>query len=70
LSLKTSFQVNPFLQYIGKRTNCAAATEIRERIEKFKSERLGDKKKGFVDTVTQEAPRSGEEAEAMDITEG
>lgn len=43
---------------------------MKERIEQFKSERLGDKKKGFVDTVAQEAPKSSEEAEAMDMTEG
>lgn len=47
-----------------------AATEIKERIEQFKSERLGDKKKVFVDTVAQEAPKSSEEADVMDITEG
>lgn len=47
-----------------------AATEMKERIEAFKSERLGDKKKVFIDTVTQEAPKSAEEANAMDVTEG
>jgi ubiquitin conjugation factor E4 B len=44
------------------------ATEIKERIEQFKLEKLGEKKKGFVDTVTQEQPRNGEEADAMDVS--
>jgi hypothetical protein len=44
------------------------ATEIKERIEQFKQEKLGEKKKGFVDTVTQEQPRSEEEADAMDVS--
>ena len=43
---------------------------MKDRIESFKHERLGDKKKVFVDTVTQEAPKSGEEADDMDVTEG
>lgn len=43
---------------------------MKERIEKFKMEKVGDKKKGFVDTVAQEAPKAGDHGDAMDITEG
>lgn len=42
------------------------ATDVKEQIEKFKSERLGTKRKDFVETVQAEAAKEGDVvAEAM-----
>lgn len=47
----------------------ALDTELKERIEAFKRERIGDKKREFVDTVAQEAPKTKEEADALEAAE-
>ena len=41
---------------------------MKAKIEQFKKDRLGDKKKDFVDTVVQEAPQPEEQQDLMDTT--
>jgi hypothetical protein len=43
------------------------ATEMKEKIEKFKDEKIGAKRKDFVETVKTEEPKPDE---LMDTTEG
>ena len=50
-------------------SNAEVATEIKEQIDAFKRERLGEKRREFIDTVTQEPPKK-EEADVMDVAEG
>ena len=61
----------------------ALATEMKDKIEAFKNERIGSKRKDFVETVQTEEPKgdevldtvdvvaeTAETAEPMDTTEG
>ena len=59
---------------------CIAATEMKERITKWKNEKLGAKRKDFVETVKTEEAKGDEVAlvetsdvtgpDAMDTTDG